>query len=82
MNIDITRLIQRDRLLDQAIGLAFGVAVAVALVVASEVAGATDDELLSGAFWLTVVSTAIRSAFSAVATIAGLRIPGISGGAA
>jgi len=80
MSVDVTRVFRRDKIADQLLGLAFGIGVAVLTVVVSEVMSATDDELLSGAFWLTIVSTAIRSSVSALGTVLGMNIPGVSSG--
>ena len=82
----MSRLLTRDKLIDQATGLAFGVGVAVLLAVGIEVydkvQGAPDMALLDLAFWSKVGAgvavTAIRSTVTALGTVLGLTIKGVS----
>jgi hypothetical protein len=80
MNFSLTRILEPDKIVDQLQGLAFGIAMAVIVVVVGEVAVATDAEIISRTFWITMAGTAARSAATAVATILGLTIPGVSSG--
>jgi len=84
--MNISRLFERDKIVDQAIGLAFGIGVAVLLAVGLQVYDAVhdapDEALLDTAFWaqvgLGVVITAIRSLGTALGTAFGLNIRGVS----
>lgn len=84
--MNFARLITREKLVDQLTGLAFGVAVAVGLAVGievySNVQGASDEALLSQTFWVNVgagaIVTGVRSAITALGTILGLNIRGVS----
>jgi len=76
--MNIGRLFTREKIIDQAMGLAFGVLVAVGTSIVLQVAGADDVELLSKPFWIAVAVTAIRSGFTAIGTVLGLSIRGVS----
>jgi len=78
MEIDVARLFTWEKLRDQLLGLGFGVGVAVLTVVVGEASQASDAEIVDAAFWYAVVVTAVRSAFTAVGTVLGLNIPGVS----
>lgn len=78
MDVNVARLFTWEKLRDQLIGLAFGVGVAVLTVIIGESSRATDEQLVDSAFWYTVIVTAIRSGLTAVGTVLGLNIPGVS----
>lgn len=85
-SVSVTRVFEVDKLFDQAMGYGLGILVAVGLAVGVDVwdaiANAPDAQLLDGGFWAIVgrgaFITAIRSAASALGTILGLTIPGVS----
>lgn len=88
MSLDVSRVLQKDKLVDQLQGLAFGVVAgvifAVGINVYDLVVGAPDSELLTQPFWVNVgitsLITAIRSGFTAAATALGYTIKGVSSG--
>lgn len=78
MDISITRLFTKDKLIDQLTGLAFGVGVAVLTIFVGSISSASNADLWDKAFWITTTATAVRSGVTAIGTVLGLTIPGVS----
>lgn len=70
----------RAQIKDQAIGLAYGVAIAIAVAVGTALAQADPEEILMASFWVATASVAARSIGTAVLTVLGIKLPGVSGG--
>lgn len=65
---------------DQLLGLVYGVGIAVAVAVVTVVAQADNEEIYKTSFWVATGAVAIRSVGTALLTILGVKLPGISGG--
>ena len=65
---------------DQLLGLAWGVGIAVVVAISTAVAQAEPEEIFRAAFWTATGAVVVRSIGTAILTVLGIRLPGISGG--
>ena len=70
----------RTQIIDQLQGLVYGAVVAVAVAVLPILRDADPESFWTTAFWLGLGATAARSAGTAILTLLGVRIPGVSSG--
>jgi len=70
----------RAQMVDQVQGLVYGAVIATAVAVLPILQDADPESFWTAAFWVGLGATAARSAGTAVLTLLGVRIPGVSGG--